>query len=98
MIIINHRDTELKALLERGKSSTYRKLEAKKTFLNALRAFFFVLEIINSTKDLLLYRQYNYIKGEDKSSVSIITSKIKGMLLFKEYEEGRRIDILELKY
>ena len=98
MIKVSHRNIELKALIERGKSSAYRKLEAKKTFLNTLRAFFFVLEIIHSTKDLLLYKQYNYIKGEEKSSVNIITSKMKGKLLFRESAEGRSIDILELKY
>jgi len=98
MIKVSHRNLELKALIEKGKSSAYRKLEAKKTFLNTLRAFFFVLGIVNSTKDLLLYKQYSYIKGEETSCVSIITSKIKGMLLFRESAEGRSIDILELKY
>ena len=98
MINVSHRNIELKALIEKGKSSAYRKLEERKSFLNTLRAFFFVLEIINSTRDLLLYKQYNYIKGEEKSSVSIITSKFKCILLFRESKEGKSIDILELKY
>ena len=45
-----------------------------------------------------MYKQYNYKKGVKISSVSIIASQIKGMLLFREFEDGSRIDILELKY
>lgn len=97
-MMIIHKNIELKALIEKGKSSTYRKLEAKKTFLKALRAFFFVIGILNDTKELLLYKQYNYKKGEDISSVNINASHINGLLLFKESEDGRIIDICELKY
>lgn len=98
MIKVNHSNIELKALIEKGKSSTYGKLEAKKTFLKTLRAFFVVIEILNNTKGLLMYKQYNYKKGVKISSVTIMASKIKGMLLFRENEEGSRIDIQELKY
>lgn len=98
MINVNHSNTELKTLIEKGKSSVYGKLEAKKTFLKALRAFFFLIGILNNTKGLLMYKQYNYKKGVKTSSVSIIASQITGMLLFREFEDGRRIDILELKY
>lgn len=98
MINVNHSNTELKTLIEKGKSSVYGKLEAKKTFLKALRAFFVVIGILNNTKELLMYKQYNYKKGVKISSVSIIASQIEGMLLFREFEDGSRIDILELKY
>lgn len=98
MINVNHSNTELKTLIEKGKSSAYGKLEAKKTFLKALRAFFVVLGILNDTKGLLMYKQYNYKKGVKMSSVNIIASKIKGILLFREFEDGSKIDILELKY
>lgn len=98
MIKVGHRNIELKALIEKGKSGAYRKLEAKKTFLKALRSFFVVIGILNDIEGLRMYRQYNYIKGVDTSSVHIIASKIKGILLFREYEEGKKIDILVLKY
>lgn len=98
MIKVKHSNIELKALIERGKSGAYRKLEAKKTFLKALRAFFVVIGILDNLEGLRMYKQYNYIKGIDTSSVNIITSKIKGILLFRESAEGRSIDILELKY
>jgi len=98
MIKVGHRNIELKALIEKGKSGAYRKLEAKKTFLKALRSFFVVIGILNDIEGLRMYRQYNYIKGVETSSVNIIASKIKGILLFREYEEGKKIDILELKY
>ena len=98
MIIVVHSNIELKALIEKGKSSAYGKLEAKKTFLKALRAFFVVIGILNDTKGLLMYKQYNYKKGVKMSSVNIIASQIKGMLLFREFEDGSKIDILELKY
>lgn len=98
MIEINHSNIELKALVEVGKSIAYEKLETKKTFLKALRAFFVVIELLNDTKGLRMYKQYNYKKGEEISSVSIITTKIKGLLLFKEFDNGSRIDIQELKY
>lgn len=98
MIKVNHRNIELKALIEKGKSSVYRKLEAKKTFLKVLRSFFVVIGILNDIEGLRMYKQYNYIKGVDTSSVSIITSKFKCILLFRESKEGKSIDILELKY
>lgn len=98
MIKVKHSNIELKALIERGKSGAYRKLEAKKTFLKALRAFFVVIGILDNLEGLRMYKQYNYIKGIDTSSVNIITSKTRGILLFRESAEGRSIDILELKY
>ena len=98
MIKVVHSNIELKALIEKGKSNAYGKLEAKNTFLKALRAFFVVIGILDNTKGLRMYKQYDYKKGENISSVSIIVSKIKGMLLFREFEDGSRIDILELKY
>lgn len=98
MIYVNHSNTELKTLIEKGKNNVYGKLAAMKTFLKALRAFFVVIGILNNTKGLLMYKQYNYKKGVKISSVSIIASQIKGMLLFREFEDGSRIDILELKY
>ena len=98
MIKVNHKNIELRALIERGKSSAYRKLEANKKFLKVLRSFFVVIGIVNNIKELQMYKQFQYNKGVEISSVNIIASKIKGMLLFREMEEGNRIDILELKY
>lgn len=95
---INILNMELKALIEKGKSNAYGKLESKKNFLNALRAFFVVLEILDNTKELLLYRQYHYNKDVEISRVLIMASKMKATLLFKELEDGRKIDIIELKY
>ena len=45
-----------------------------------------------------MYKQFQYNKGVEISSVNIIASKNKGMLLFRESEEGNKIDIIELKY
>ena len=98
MIKVNHKNIELKALIEKGKSSAYRKLEANKKFLKVLRSFFVVIGILNDIEGLRMYKQYNYKKGVEISSVNIIASKIKGMLLFRESEEGNKIDIIELKY
>lgn len=98
MIVVNVLNLELKSLVEKGKSSVYRKLESKKTFLNALSAFFVVLEILNNTKDLLMYQQYHYNKDVEISWVLIMASRMKATLFFKELEEGRRIDIIGLKY
>lgn len=98
MIKVNHKNIELKALIEKGKSSAYRKLETNKKFLKVLRSFFVVIGILNDIEGLRMYKQYNYKKGVEISSVNIIASKIKGMLLFRESEEGNKIDILELKY
>ena len=98
MIKVNHKNIELKALIEKGKSSAYRKLETNKKFLKVLRSFFVVIGILNDIEGLRMYKQYHYKKGVEISSVNIIASKIKGMLLFRESEEGNKIDILELKY
>jgi len=98
MILVNHKNIELQTLIEKGQSRAYKKLEAKKTFLKVLRSFFDVIRIMDNTDDLNLYTSYNYKKGVELSSVCIIGSKIEGMLLFREFEEGCRIDILELKY
>ena len=98
MIKVRYKNIELKALIEKGKSSAYRKLEANKKFLKVLRSFFVVIGILNDIEGLRMYKQYNYKKGVEISSVNIIASKIKGMLLFRESEEGNKIDILELKY
>lgn len=98
MIKVNHKNIELKALIEKGKSSAYRKLETNKKFLKVLRSFFVVIGILNDIEGLRMYKQYNYKKGVEISSVNIIASKIKGILLFRESEEGNKIDILELKY
>lgn len=95
---VNYKNIELKALIERGKSCAYRKLEANKKFLKVLRSFFVVTGIVNNIKELQMYKQFQYNKGVEISSVNIIASKITGMLLFRELEDGNRIDILELKY
>lgn len=98
MIKVRYKNIELKALIEKGKSSAYRKLEANKKFLKVLRSFFVVMGIVNNIKELQMYKQFQYNKGVEISSVNIIASKNKGMLLFRESEEGNKIDILELKY
>ena len=47
MIKVRYKNIELKALIEKGKSSAYRKLEANKKFLKVLRSFFVVIGILN---------------------------------------------------
>ncbi len=98
MIRVNFKNIELTALIKKGKSSEYGKLKSKKTFLKVLRSFFDVIEILDNTEDLQLYKLYNYKKGEEISSITIKASKIEGILLFRESIEGKYIDILELKY
>ena len=98
MIEVNHINAELKALIEKGRSSAYEKLQSKAAFLKALRAFFFLLNIVNDTNELSKYWHLHYKRGVEQSSVLIVASKIRGLLLIKEMEEGRKIDILELKY
>lgn len=39
MIYVNHSNTELKTLIEKGKSNVYGKLAAKKTFLKSSACF-----------------------------------------------------------
>ena len=83
MIKVRHRNIELKALIEKGKSSAYRKLEAKNTFLKALRSFFVVIGILNDIEGLRMYRQYNYIKGVDIEGASFCKISRKRMLFLK---------------
>ena len=52
MIKVNHKNIELKALIEKGKSSAYRKLETNKKFLKVLRSFFVVIGILNDIEGL----------------------------------------------
>ncbi len=98
MIKVNHSDIELKALIEKGKSSTYRDLETKKKFLMVLRSFFSVIRIIDNTTELNWYTFYNYKQGLKVSSIIIVATQVKGELIFREFDDGRRIDIIKLKY
>lgn len=62
----------------------------------ALRSFYTILEILDDTTELKRYEYLQYKRGVEISSVLISASKIQGKLLFKEYDHGGRIDILDL--
>lgn len=62
----------------------------------ALRSFYAILEILDDTTDLKRYDYLQYKKGVEISSVLISASKMQGKLLFKEYDYGSRIEILDL--
>ena len=58
MIKVSYKNIELKALIEKGKSSAYRKLEANKKFLKVLRSFFVVMGIVNNNVKEIVNADY----------------------------------------
>jgi len=96
MVKIEYHNPELESLMSTGKSSTYKELSGKRAFLKAMHGFCSLLRILNSTKDLLMFKQYDYKHRVNISHVLIIGAKIKAKLLFTEFEQGTRISINDL--
>lgn len=95
MVKINHQNREIENLVVAGKSTLYKELSRKKAFLNALRAFYSVLGVIDNVRDLMVYTYLQY-KRKELSSVLIAGAGVSKRLIFSEHDDGQGILILEL--
>ena len=95
MVKINHQNREIESLVKTNKSTLYKELSQKKAFLNALRAFYSSLEVIDNVRDLMVYTYLQY-KRKELSSVIIAGAGVSKRLIFSEHDDGQSILILEL--
>lgn len=79
----------------KNESTLYKELLRKKAFLKALRAFYYLLEVIDDIRDLMKYTFLQY-KRNELSSVLIAGGGTNKKLIFSEIEDGQSIEILEL--
>ena len=96
MIKIDYNNKELERLITKGKSSLYKGISRKKSFMKTLQAFSYLLRFLFSTEDLLLYKQYHYKRYSSTSLVLINGSGIQRKLLFSERDQGKSIIINDL--
>ena len=96
MISIDYNNAELKSLILDGKSSLYNDVSKKRGFMQALQGFPYLLRILSSTGDLLLYKQYDYKQCVNVSYVHINGSNTQRRLLFSEHDHGTSITINDL--
>lgn len=96
MVTINHKNKELESLITKGESQSYGRHAAKKSFLMALRSFYAILGVLDEITDLERYEYLQYKRSLEVSSVLISASRIQGKLLFKEFDSGSRIEIIDL--
>ena len=82
--------------MQEGRSKAYAGLIRNRKFLKSLKAFLFLLRFLQTTKDLLLYKQYHYEKRGKMSCVFISGSNLQTKLLFRENEHGTGIIINDL--
>lgn len=95
MIKIYHQNREIESLVTTDKSTLYKELSRKKSFLNALRAFYSILGVIDNVRELMVYTYLQY-KSKELSSVLIAGAGVSKRLIFLEHDNGKSILILEL--
>lgn len=96
MVYINYNNSELESLMREGISDLYKDVSGKRGFMKALLAFPYLLRFLHSTKDLQMYKQYDYKYSVNVSYVLIKGSNIQRKLLFSELKQGTSIIINEL--
>ena len=92
-------DKDLKELIETGYNKKYKKYARNTRFMEALLVAYNYMSILPKAADLgrysfLHYEKLRYTK-EGKSSVRVLNGYVE-RILFREYEEGIRIEILDL--
>lgn len=96
MVTINHKNKELESLITKGESQSYGNHVSKRAFLMALRSFYAILGVLDDITDLERYEFLQYKRSLEISSVLISASRIQAKLLFKEFDSGSRIEIIDL--
>ena len=96
MVNVEYNNDALRSLIHEGGSQVYKELSRRKSFVVALQAFVSLLRVLRNTKELLLYKQYNYRHSGDKSRVLINGCRTRRDLLFSEKEEGGSVVIYDL--
>lgn len=97
MIEISYDNSDIEALLARGKSGFLKRFPKKKALLKVLKSFYAILEVIQVAKDLLHYQSLKYKAGTDCSFVQLKYGGQSCILVFSEQELGRKITIKDLK-
>lgn len=96
MVLVQYHNKEIEALIAHGKSSLYRKVSNKRSFVKSLRAFVHLLKVLRTISDLEKFHHLQYKKGVEYSSVIIEEKNLEGLLIFYEQNSGQTITITEL--
>ena len=101
MLIIEYEDEAIETLIKTGRSNDkrYKKLSSNASFKRDLSKVVLILRSVSNVKDLGRYGQLHYeaLKYDlaSKSSVRIGYSS-KYRLIFEEFENGIRINLIEI--
>ena len=101
MLIIEYEDEAIETLIKTGRSNDkrYKKLSSNASFKRDLSKVILILRSVSNVKDLGRYGQLHYeaLKYDlaSKSSVRIGYSS-KYRLIFEEFENGIRINLIEI--
>ena len=93
MISTSYQNTEIKHLVERGKSKIYEKIAKSRTMMEHLRSFFVILSTIDSTEELKGYKFFDYHRDANESWAKFCVKKLSMVLLFTEQHQGTHINI-----
>lgn len=97
-MIIDFEDKELESLIYTGKSRKYKKYIKDKRFMTSLLSVFARLETTDCTDDLFAFSPLHFERLQHTNglcSVRIINGRVE-RLIFREYDEGIKILLLEL--
>ena len=94
---VTFEDIELESLVLTHRSRKYKKYQRDSKFLAALDRVHDDLRDAAKTSDLriLSYLHYEQLRGVNMSSVRVMNGRVE-RLLFREYEDGIEISIIEM--
>ena len=98
-MIVDFDDENLKELIETGHNNKYKKLSKDKNFITSLVSAYNILLSVENTDELKNFSYLHYEKltanRSGQSSVRIKNGRVE-RLLFKEYDGGIKIVLLDL--
>ncbi|MDO4929762.1 MAG: hypothetical protein Q4E59_01365 [Bacteroidales bacterium] len=101
MLIIEYEDEAIEILITTGRSNDkrYRKLSSNATFKRDLSKVMSLIRSVSNVKELAKFKQLNYEELRfDLSGLSSVRIgyKSKYRLIFEEFENGIRINLIEI--
>ncbi len=92
-------DKDLEELLDTGQNRKYKKYARDPIFMINLKLVYDILKTVDSTKELRQVGRLNYkhleYEYKGQSSIRVMYKRVE-RILFAEYEDGIRINILQL--
>lgn len=95
---IDFADDDLKELIITGKNKKYKKYAQNEKFMQGLATVYMTMASVSCTKELRAYSflHYEQLRGTNGLSSVRVLNRMVERIIFREYEDGIRIEFLEL--